>query len=83
MWSCGLVVALAVPSISCFLFWLVAVLHLHAEHEVAERAVDVLASALHRGVVWRVHGVDGELSRGPAGAVQGVHLDVARTQLAG
>ena len=68
-------------SVSFFLP-LVAVLHLHAEHEVAEGAVDVLAAALHGRVVGRVHGVDRQLSAA-ACAVQGVHLDVAGAELAG
>lgn len=61
-----------------------SLLHLDAEHKVAERTVDVLASALHGGVVGRVHGVDGEVGGAWAsGAVQGVHLDVARAELTG
>jgi hypothetical protein len=41
-------------------------LHLNAGDEVAERAVDVLAAALHRRVVGRVHGVhDLQADQGP------------------
>ena len=52
---------------------------LDAHHLVAEGTVDVLAAALQRRVVGRVHRVD---HHGPAAApVQRVHLDVARPHL--
>ena len=61
--------------------FLVLILHLDAKHEVAEGTVDVLAAALHRRVVGRVHGVHRELAAAPA-SVKRVHLDVAGTHLA-